>query len=193
MARAVSDGIVSFGQATVFLLDEFGGLDEGDPGRCDVMIQRDLLDLIDLPADRFHRLDPSAPDLDAEAERYRTTVQATGLDLTLVGLGMNGHVGLNEPGSLAGSITRRVGLRAETRESMLGYGGERSATWGITLGLSEIMSSRELWLLVSGESKAAIAREVVAGPIAVDRPASLLRSHHNYRVFLDESAGADLA
>lgn len=193
VGTAVAAGEVSFAGSTVFLLDEFGGLAPGDPGRCDTMIRRDLLDRIDLPESSFHRFDPDEADLDHEVARYWSSVMATGLDLTMVGIGLNGHVGLNEPGSAVDATARRVDLQASTLSSQRRYGGDHPATWGLTLGLMEILSSQELWFLANGEAKAAIVAEVLEGPITLERPASQLRAHDNLRVFLDEAAAGALS
>ncbi len=192
MGPAVADDRLSFGTATVFLLDEFGGIPEDDPARCAEALQRDLLDHIDLPADNFHRLDPEAEDLDAEVADYRARVLAAGLDLTILGLGPNGHIGLNEPGSTADSVTRRALLHPETKASMAAYGGDSSTDWGLTLGIDEIMTSHEVWLIVTGTAKAQIVHEVLEGPITPDRPASLLRDHPNARALVDEAAAVHL-
>lgn len=192
MGPAVAGERLSFGTATVFLLDEFGGLAADDPARCDGMLRRDLLDHIDLPAENFHRLDPEADDLDAEVADYRTKVLTAGLDLTIVGLGPNGHIGLNEPGSTVDSITRRALLHPDTKASMTAYGGDSATDWGLTVGIDEIMTSREVWLIVTGTSKAKIIQEVLEGPISPDRPASLLRDHPNARALVDAAAAVHL-
>lgn len=193
MGPAVAADRLSFSTATIFLLDEFGGLPEGDPARCDLALQRDLLDHIDLPPERFHKFDTDAADLDAEVTDYRASVLAAGLDLTILGLGMNGHIGLNEPESTADSVTRRTLLHPETKASMLAYGGDSSTDWGLTLGIDEIMSSREVWLIVTGSAKARTVQEVLEGPITPDRPASLLRDHPNARALLDDAAAVHLS
>jgi len=192
IAGAVAAGDLSFAASTVFLLDEFGGLAPGDPGRCDTMIRRDLLDGIDLPETSFHRFDPDEEDLDHEVARYWSSVVTAGLDLTIVGLGLNGHVGLNEPGSAFDSPARRVELQPTTLASQDRYGGDHPATWGLTLGMVEILSSQELWLIVTGAAKAEITAAVLEGPITPDVPGSLLRDHNNLTVFLDEPAASQL-
>lgn len=192
MGPAVAADRLSFNTATVFLLDEFGGLAADDPARCDAALQRDLLDHVDLPPERFHRLDPGVADLDAELANYRADVLAAGLGLTVVGLGMNGHIGLNEPGSTIESIARKTLLHPATKESMMASGGDSSTDWGLTLGIDEIMTSREVWLIVTGSAKSQIIQEVMEGPIGPERPASFLREHPNARALLDTAAAVHL-
>src|SRR5204862_4861762 len=96
LAAAVARGESSFGQAEVFLLDEFGGVAPDDAGRCDQMLLRAFVSRVDLAPGRFHRFELQG-DVDAECRRYEALIGA-GCDLALLGIGTNGHVGMNEPG-----------------------------------------------------------------------------------------------
>lgn len=187
--RAIS-GHADFSSAKVFLLDEFG-LEPGDPGRCDVMLDEMLFSRLDAPPS-FDRLDPQAGDLDAECERYSRAIAEEGIGLTILGLGTNGHLGFNEPGSEYDSKTRVVALAEETIAGLEAYGTTSTTSWGMTIGLSEILSSDEVWLLVSGEHKAQILRRTLVGPVDTDVPASFLRMHNNVVVWVDEAAASQL-
>lgn len=179
-----------FSRSTVFLLDEFG-LPHGDPGRCDSMLARDLIELLDAPPARMERLNPDAEDLDQECRRFAIEVASDGLDLTLLGLGANGHLGLNEPGSDPRAPTRVVELAAETRKSLAGYGARADTTWGMTLGMSELLASREIWLLVRGERKAPMLHRTVTGPVTPEVPATFLREAEGHVViWADEDAAS---
>ena len=187
--RAIA-GHADFSKAKVFLLDEFG-LEPRDPGRCDVMLEEMLFSRLDAqPA--FDRLDPQAPDLDAECERYSAAIAQDGIGLTMLGLGANGHLGFNEPGSEYDSTTRVVALANETIAGLGSYGTMSTTSWGMTMGLAEILSSDEVWLLVSGEHKAQILRRTLVGPVDTDVPASFLRMHSNVIVWVDEAAASQL-
>lgn len=181
----------SLATTTLFLLDEFG-LPAGDPARCDAMIRRTLLDALSAPPGALEALDPQAPDLEAECGRYEAALGEGGLDLTLLGLGGNGHLGLNEPGSTFDSRTRRVDLAPQTVAHAADYGAAQRPRWGLTMGIATILESREIWLLVTGEHKAAILRRVLTGPIGSDVPASFLRTHSNVMVLADDAAGAQM-
>jgi glucosamine-6-phosphate deaminase len=178
---------VDFGRATLFLRDEFG-LPPEDPARCDAMLQRDFLAGLAQPPALLHSLDVGAADLEEECRRYEGLVDEGGLDLTLLGLGGNGHVGLNEPGTTAQAGTRVVRLASTTRVAAGRYGSDREPEWGVTLGLRPILDSREIWLLVTGSNKAEILERTLNGPIGPELPASFLRTHANTVVFADESA-----
>ncbi len=119
---------------------------------------------------------------------------AAGLDLVLLGLGMNGHVGLNEPGSEADSPTRVVEIADSSRSAATErYGAATAPTRGITLGMDRLLTADEVWLLVRGERKAAILARTLEGPEGPDVPATFLRRHPRFTVFADRSAAAGLA
>jgi glucosamine-6-phosphate deaminase len=184
---ARSAPLIDFTQTTVFLLDEFG-LPPADPARCDAMFERDFLANLDRPPEQVHRLNVQAADLEVECRRFEALVDDGGLDLTLLGLGDNGHIGLNEPGTNADSPTRVVRLASSTREAARRYGSQAEPEWGLTLGMRPILDSREIWLLVTGPGKAGILNVMLNGPIGSEVPASLLRNHPNVIVFADRSA-----
>ena len=184
MARSVAAGLTSFAGATLFALDEFGGVPPDDPGRTRNTLERVLIGLVDLPATACHFLDPDASDLAAHCRAYDAAM-GNGFDLMVLGIGTNGHLGMNEPGSEEDSPTRRVDLHPETiRASARYFSHQNLPTWGLTVGLKAILASREVWLLASGPAKAAIVEHTLAGDISRDNPASLLRRHPNCALFV---------
>lgn len=190
MRESVRRGHVSFAHASVFALDEFGGLPSSEPGLTRNTLPRQLLDAVDLPASAFRSPDPDAADVDAECREYDAAIGER-FDLVLLGIGVNGHVGMNEPGSPPDSPTRRVDLHETTVEASARYFQHRPLPrWGLTVGLRAILAAKEVWLLARGVSKADIIRDTVGGPVHPDVPASLLRNHPNCCVFVDADAGA---
>jgi glucosamine-6-phosphate deaminase len=155
------------------------------------MLRRTLLDLLEEPPGTLHTIDVAEEPLERECARYEEVVATGGLDLTLLGLGRNGHIGLNEPGTDAASLTRPVRLEQSTVANAARYGSQRLPTRGVTLGLRPLLASREIWLLVTGTSKAAVLAAAVTGPVGPHLPASYLQQHDNCRVLADASA-ADL-
>ncbi len=182
---------IDLSRAEVFVLDEFG-LPPTDPSRCDAMLRADLLDRLAKPPHTIETLNPQALDLGVECTRFACRVDDGGLDLTMLGLGENGHLGLNEPGSDPQSATRRVDLHRATVQAAARYGPATQPAWGLTLGLREILASRRIWLLVTGAHKAQILERVLTGPIGPDVPASYLREHPNTVILADESAAAGI-
>ena len=176
--------------STVFLLDEFV-LPGESPGRCDAMLRRDLLDLIDREPsvvgwDTTGNLDSQAAHMEGAIRR------AGGIDLALLGLGMNGHIGMNEPGSSPTSRSRVVHLAEATAMGALRYGAEVKPSHGVTLGIGTLLEAGAIWLLVSGALKADVLRTALEGPISGETPATFLRNHANLTVFADESAASAL-
>ena len=184
---AVATSVMDLDAATVFILDEFD-LPVGNSARCDAMLQRDFLDLLTRLPKHVHGFDTAAPDPDAECRRYASLVADGGLDLTLLGLGGNGHLGLNEPGTAADAPTRVARLASSTTRAAGRYGTGAEPTWGMTLGMRAILESDEVWLLVTGSHKAEILDRTLNGPIGSDVPATYLREHPNAVVFADRAA-----
>ncbi len=192
MVRSVASGQASFRDAEVFALDDYGGLAPDDRGRCVNMLRRYLVDHIDLPKERFHSIDTEAPDLEKVCADYDALI-GDGFDLTLLGIGLNGHLGLNEPGSAPDSLTRRVEMHQSTITASANYLDHgRLPTWGVGVGLKHLLGSKEVWLLANGPKKAEIIRRVVRGEIGPDVPATLARRHANASLFLDPAAAAAL-
>ena len=172
---------------TIFLLDEFGGLPANDPGRCVSMITRDLLDrAAGLPA--VNAPDVDSPDHDAAAQRYGELIADGRLDLAVVGLGVNGHIGMNEPGTTPDQGTRVVTLDPSTSTGALAYGATVPPGWGITVGISELLDAREIWVFATGEHKRDILNRTLHGAVDSDVPATFLTEHPNCTFLVDESA-----
>lgn len=192
MGRAVKAGQVSFAEAEIFCLDEFGGLPPDDQGRCANMLRHYLLQHIDLPEKRFHKIEIDSPDLEKTCRDYDLAI-GRGFDLTLLGLGLNGHLGMNEPGSAADSPVRRVELASSTVASSAKYLAHGNLpTWGVAVGLKQLLGSKEVWLLANGPAKAGIIKRVVEGTIGEDVPATLLRKHEQSFLMVDAEAGREI-
>jgi glucosamine-6-phosphate deaminase len=173
-----------FAQATVFALDEFVGLGPDDPRSFAAFFQAHLFGPCAIPAARAHVLDGLATDLVAEAQRYEAAIaRAGGLDLTLLGLGANGHIAFNEPGPTLGARTHVVDLAAPS---------SAIAPCGITMGVGTLLSAPTVWLIATGPGKAAAVRRMTCGQVDPACPASLLQVHPDAHVFLDTAAAAEI-
>jgi glucosamine-6-phosphate deaminase len=190
--RELADRNADLRGCEVFLLDDFGGLDVDSPARCDAMLRSDLLDLLDAPPVSVHTFDTGASDIGAMCDRYEAEIPGSGVDLTVLGLGGNGHIGLNEPGSGLETRTRMVQLAPATSRAARAYGTSDTPTWGVTLGVGTLLESNTIWLLVTGTHKADILAEVVHGSMGPQVPASFLRQHADTIVLADEAAAARL-
>ncbi|WP_419554001.1 glucosamine-6-phosphate deaminase [Candidatus Poriferisodalis sp.] len=183
---------LSFAGVDVYLLDEYVGLDPGDPRRFCSVVQRELAQQVDLRRGAVHCLDPDAPDLARECCRYEHVVRSAPIGLQILGIGSNGHLAFNEPGSALDSITRIVTLSEQTRSDNAafftdsGFVPERA----ITQGISTILAAAELLLLACGERKAAAVASAVHGPPCGTVPASALQLHASATIVLDPDAAS---
>ena len=184
---------LSFAGAASVNLDEYVGLPPGHPQSYRRYMERHLFGHVDIDPARTH-LPPGGTDPGEAARRYRETLAALGPpDIQLLGLGRNGHIGFNEPGSAFGSGTRPVRLSASTlRANARFFGeGERQPEQAITMGIATILRARRILLVACGTAKAGAVRAMVEGPVTEDVPATALRGHGDAAAILDEeSAGA---
>ena len=188
-------GALSFARATVFSLDEYVGITRDDSRSFHHTLRDQLYDHVDLAAARTHAPDGTAADLDAAAASYeQAIVEAGGLDLALLGIGGNGHIAFNEPGSPFASRSRVVALAPDTRAgAAAGFGSaEAVPTHALTIGIATILAARRCVLLAHGAGKAAIVARALEGPIGADVPASALRLHADTTVILDAAAASRL-
>lgn len=173
-------------RATVFLLDEFD-LPPDSPGRCDAMLDRDLISHLDDPPARVVEWDTRLG-LDVACRRMEANLSEGDLRLAVLGLGANGHVGTNEPGSSVDSRCRAVELDPSTSEGAIGYGAVTPPDRAVTLGLGNLLEAHEIWLLVTGEHKQLMLERALYGPITQTVPASILRRHPRFVVIADSDA-----
>jgi glucosamine-6-phosphate deaminase len=187
-------GELSFAKATFFNLDEYLGLTPDHPASYHVYMKENFYGLIDADPDRIFVPNGAADDPDAECERYEAAIrEAGGIDVCVLGIGRNGHIGFNEPGAPFDSRTRFVQLSESTRLVNAGdFESDRAPERAITVGMATIFESREVLLLASGTNKAAAVTAAVEGEVSEIVPASMLKNHPNTTLFLDEDAASDL-
>lgn len=196
LVQAHQRGHADFSRATTFNLDEFLGLGRGDAGSYRTFMERHLFSHVNLHPRRSHVLDGRATDWRAEVEVYdRRIRRAGGLDLVVLGIGRNGHLGFNEPGPTLAARTHRVTLRVATRRANAGlFEGDwhRVPTHALSMGIGTILGAREIILLATGNAKSRIVARALRGPITTRVPASLLQAHPNVSVYLDRDAASAL-
>ena len=196
LAALRARGEVDFAQVTTFNLDEFVGIPAAHPGSYRSFMELHLFGRVNIDRARVNFLRGDASDLGAECARYeRAIADAGGIDLQVLGIGTNGHIGFNEPARELQSRTHRVRLRPETRRSNAAlFGGDADAVprEALSMGMATILEARTLVLLATGRSKAACVERVIAGPLTTDLPASFLQLHRDADVMLDEAAAEKL-
>jgi len=195
LVQAVNRKIVSFNGVKVFILDEYVGLRKTDPASYHFFMADKLLGRIDVKEKNVFIPDGQAEDLNEECAGYEDSIKKCGgIDLLILGIGLNGHLAFNEPGSDFNSKTRVVKLTEQTRRSNAAYFDKPSQMplSAITIGLGTIMKAEKIVLLASGEKKAAIVRLAIEGKITKFVPASILQTHKNLTVIFDKGAAEQL-
>jgi glucosamine-6-phosphate deaminase len=184
----------SFGRSHVFPVDELCAPAQAD-GYFWRQVRAGFLDWAGVPPAHCYPFDPAAPDPTAMCERMEARIgELGGLDLVVLGLGLNGHLAANEPGSAFDSRTRPVVLQAET-VAYIRADAEAGSPVGdraVTLGLGTIAEAREVLVLVSGAAKRDILHRALAGPVGPDCPASLVQRLPRARVLADRAAASGL-
>ena len=173
-----------FSGVTTFNLDEYVGVPPGHPGSYFTYMKQHLFEHVDLDPAQAHLPNGMAADLDAECLRYEEEIRgAGGLELTFLGLGRNGHIGFNEPGTPFDARTRVVTLTESTRKANAEFFPDGSVpTQAITMGIGTILQSKRIVLLVAGHGKEAALERLRSGVIGEDFPASALWTHGDVTV-----------
>jgi glucosamine-6-phosphate deaminase len=184
-----------FAQVRSFNLDEYLGLPHDHPQSYHTFMREQLFDHIDLPEAQRWIPDGMAADPRAHGQWYEERIAAAGgIDLQLLGIGRDGHIGFNEPGSSLASRTRVKALTQQTREDNARFFGsvERVPPLAITMGVGTILAARECLLLATGESKAVAVAAMIEGPLMASVPATALQLHPRTTVLVDRAAAGRL-
>jgi glucosamine-6-phosphate deaminase len=195
LVAATRAGDISFRAVSGFNLDEYVGLAPQSPGSFHAFMQEHLFGHIDMEPAHARIPNGLAGDIAAEAARYEALIAASGgIDLLLLGIGTNGHIAFNEPGSDFASRTREIRLDEATRIAEARNFPQSASVpeSAITIGIATILEARSILLLATGPAKAAALAAALDGPIDPVCPASALRLHSNVHIVCDEAAAAAL-
>jgi glucosamine-6-phosphate deaminase len=186
----------AFSRARTFNLDEFVGLTPGDPRSFRTFMNHHLFSRVNIPSGHVHFLNGAASDLDAECARFERAVAAAGgIDLLVLGIGVNGHVGFNEPGTSVVARTHRARLTLATRRANAApFGGRltRVPREALSMGMGTILAARAIVLIATGRSKARAIERMLAGRVTPALPASFLQLHRDVHLVLDRAAAERL-
>jgi len=189
-------GWIDFSRASTFNLDEFLGVSREDPRSYYAFMRRHLFDHVSIPRQRIHVLDGAAADPDRECERYERAIErAGGIDLQILGLGTNGHIGFNEPAESLNARTHRARLRAATRRANASLFGDRVRAVpkeALSMGMATILHARRIVMVATGSGKGRCVARMLEGPVTPRLPASFLQLHRSAEVWLDRAAAARL-
>ena len=195
LQRRASAGDVDFSHALGFALDEYVGLDPEHPLSYRQTIDRTVVRPLGMNPARVRVPNGFVADLQAAAEDYEEAIrEAGGVDVQILGIGSNGHIGFNEPTSSFSSRTRVKTLTQQTREDNARFfkEGETVPTHCVTQGLGTIMDAHNLVMVASGAAKADIVAAMIEGPVSAMCPASILQFHRRAFVIIDEAAATKL-
>jgi glucosamine-6-phosphate deaminase len=189
-------GQISFAGVTTFNLDEYVGIPADHPQSYRSFMRQHLFDHADFVHDRCHLPDGNADDIRTAGEVYEQKIAAAGgIELQILGIGTDGHIAFNEPGSSLASRTRIKALTEQTRKDNARFFGslEEVPKLAITMGVGTILDSRQIVLLATGANKASAVRAFIEGPVTAQVPASALQLHPQVTVLLDREAAGWLA
>ncbi len=188
---------LDFSRVVTFNLDEYWSIDRNAMQSYYSWMHENLFNHINVPAENIHmpRSDIPEKEVNSYCKKYERDIEAAGgIDLQIVGIGRNGHIGFNEPGSGKNSATRLVRLDKVTRKDAAAdfFGEENVPAFAITMGVGTILKAKEICLLAFGEQKAAIVRRAVEGEVAANVAASFLQEHPAVKFYIDVASAAEL-
>ncbi|HEY9356434.1 MAG TPA: glucosamine-6-phosphate deaminase [Arthrobacter sp.] len=186
---------LDFSAAHAFALDEYVGLEPGHPESYREVIRREFTNRVNIRPENVHTPDGAAADIPAACQAYEDRMRSMGgVDLQFLGVGTDGHIGFNEPGSSFASRTRIKSLIEQTRRDNARFFGSLAEVphHVITQGLGTILEARHVVLIATGAQKAPTVRDFVEGPVSAICPASVLQFHPHATVLLDEAAASSL-
>ncbi len=185
------DGI-SFKNVKTYNLDEYCNLPKEDKNSYYTFMHEQLFNSLDILEENVHFLNGNAEDSDAECKRYDNEINtAGGIDIQLLGIGNNAHIGFNEPADEFTDGSFKVQLTESTINANKIYFDENPMpTHALTMGIKQIMAAKKIILIATGPKKAEAVRNMIEGPVTAQVPASVLREHNDVEIFLDEDAAS---
>lgn len=193
LVKKIREGNIDCSRLRFMGLDEWMGLPPTNSGSCHYFFKTKLIEPLGLKPSQYFLFDALSPNPESECKKMDAMIKEKGIDIMLVGIGMNGHIGFNEPGTPFDlpchvieleEITKQVGQKYFLGRTELGK--------GITIGLGHLMNAATVILIANGESKAAVVQQAVEGPVEESFPASIMQRHKNSFVLIDKKAASVL-
>ncbi len=188
-------GGITFKDVKTYNLDEYCNLPKEDKNSYYTFMHKQLFDGLDILEENVHFLDGNAEDTEAECKRYDDEINSVGgIDIQLLGIGNNAHIGFNEPADKFTTGSFKVTLTQSTIDANKIYFDENPMpTHALTMGVKQIMSAKKVILIATGPKKATAIKNMVEGPVTPNVPASVLQEHNDVIIFLDEDAASLLS
>lgn len=189
------NGGISFKEVKTYNLDEYCNLPKSDKNSYYTFMHEQLFNGLDILEENVHFLDGNAEDSEAECKRYDDEINAAGgIDIQLLGIGNNAHIGFNEPADEFTNGSFKVTLTQSTIDANKIYFDENPMpTHALTMGIQQIMSAKKVILIATGPKKAEAIKNMIEGPVTAQVPASILQKHDDVMIFLDEAAASLLS
>lgn len=188
LARAAQKDPDLFAAVRIVKLDDWLGVPPDHPASCEHYVRSKVVEPLRISSERYLGFRPDAADPAQECRRVQAELDRRGLDVCILGLGANGHIGLNEPAPSLEVGCHVALLTAESRRHALLAGVDPKPTHGVTLGVGDILRARKIVLLITGSGKERAISELLAGKLTTTLPASLLALHDNVDAFIDDSS-----
>lgn len=186
-------GELSFKDVTTFNLDEYEGLDRNDSNSYYRFMLDNFFSHIDIDRNKTNIPDAMSSDIPKECLKYEKKIEkAGGIDLMILGLGNNGHIGFNEPAEYFAGITHRVKLHEDTIKANSRFFSsiDQVPKFAVTMGIKSIMHCKSIMLIANGKAKAEAIKKTIEGPITPQVPASVLQLHRYFTIIVDEEAAS---
>lgn len=193
LIKSYQQGLVDFSSVEAFNLDEYVGLEKTHPLSFAYAMKENLFQHINIKPEHIHALNGNAKNMEEECLRYEQDIKDHPIDIQILGIGMDGHIAYNEPGSPFDGGCHVVDLQRESIESSLDYGFGRIEDvpkQGVTQGIATIMQAKQLIMIAKGEKKAPLVKRMLEGEISTDFPSSIIQRHPNVLLVLDEAAAS---
>lgn len=192
LVKKLKEQKIDYSKITFIGLDEWVGLPPTNTGSCHYFFKKNLIEPLQLNTSQYFLFNGIAEDLQNECVKMDQLIhEKNGIDIMLVGIGMNGHIGFNEPGVSVNNLSHVIALDEVTKSIGQKYfTGQVELTKGITLGLKQLLDAKKVFLMANGIKKAEVVKKAVEGPVTEQFPASIMQKHTNGFVLVDDEAGS---
>ncbi len=190
LIKRYKDGIISFKDVKTFNLDEYCNLPREDKNSYYTFMHENLFNSVDIKEENVHILDGNAEDADKEAKAFDEMIDNEGgIDIQLLGIGTNGHIGFNEPAEAFSDGTFKVKLTDSTiKSNSIYFDDDSMPRYALTMGINSIMKAKKIVLIATGESKADAIKATIDGEVTPKVPASVLKNHEDVILLIDKAA-----
>lgn len=186
-AQALKNGAL-FKSIRIIKLDEWGGIPMDDDITCESYLKKNLLTPLKVDTDRYISFNTNAENISIECERIQKTLKEKGpIDICILGLGANGHIGFNEPASFLQPDCHQAVLSPQSLSHQMIESAQNKPTYGLTLGIKNILDSKKIILLITGANKHQVTKQLLSKKVTTQLPASLLWLHPYVECLIDET------